>query len=171
MFICRDLQLQTSDVTVLRTRVSHAWLGQCILHVSCEQAAEWLRTDQWPELETIYVEYEGDARSLADKLGDLNASILVRELKVLRALPENIRATLRSKLETESREQWNPEPVRLDYLRALSPLLEAVAAFRAKSEDYRTNSEAAMISWSAIRSCALRLKEVLQSVPAGVVLP
>lgn len=173
LLIFRDLRLRTTDVTVLRTRVGHSWLGHCILHVSCEQAVAWLKKDDWPELHSVFPEYENDARELARRLGDLNAAVLVDELPALKALPESSRKALARQLRDESRAAWDPELIRTEYNRALGPLLEAAGSFRSRAcaGEFRDDPSSAISAWSHVRDCAETFRKVLQQVPAGVVLP
>lgn len=162
------------EASIRRGQLKHSWLENQVLNKRAEDVVTFRQRGGWPALENEFEEWVKDARTLAAELTDgFSPAQLVDTVTPFRRLSEKDKQRIKQPLHAAYLENSGITNLRLLLQEAAESLDKALKELLEEWQQPATSGsdQALCAAWSVFVERATNLKNVLERLPKGIVLP
>jgi hypothetical protein len=161
-----------SEASIRRGQLKHSWLENQILNKRAEDVLAFRHRGGWPALENEFAEWVRDAQTLAAELTDgFGPAQLIDTLTPFQHLSEEDKQRIKGALHAAYLENSGITALQGPLQEAAENLDKALNELLREWRQPAGSDQVLRAAWSVFVERAISLKEVLERLPRGIVLP
>jgi hypothetical protein len=162
------------ELTALHGRIKHTWLENCIINKGTNRILDlWLDELRWEALDTEFHQWEIDAEEFGYSfVAGFSPARFTEILKPLARMSEPVRRELSEALDAIHHSTHAPRAMQPQYQSALKVLRLDLANLRTSWDLPKSGHQATILDYATqLVNSATALRDILEKIPKGVVIP